>query len=115
MTSRVLRIIIGAIVAFTIAIVLFGQAVHYLWNWLMPTLFHLPALTYWQSVGLLFLSWILFGGWRGYRGPRGGRGHRMMARWNRMTPEERAKFREFVRSRCGPFSPQPESKPGTAT
>ena len=56
----------------TIAIAGFGQAVHYLWNWLMPALFGLPALTFWQAVGLLALSWVLFGGWRGFRGP----GHR---------------------------------------
>lgn len=32
-----------------------------LWNWLMPALFHLGEITYWQSLGLLVLSKILFG------------------------------------------------------
>ncbi|HZR57923.1 MAG TPA: hypothetical protein VFA74_13700 [Terriglobales bacterium] len=91
----------------TVAIAGFGQAILHLWNWLMPNLFRLPAITFWQAVGLMALSWILFGGWRGFRGPgQGYRRHwkwRMMERWEQMTPEERDKFREGMRSRCGHF------------
>ena len=89
----------------TIAIAGFGQGVHQLWNWLMPNLFGLRLITFWQAVGLLALSWMLFGGWRGFRGPgQGYRGHwrrRMLERWEHMTPEEREKFREGMRGRCG--------------
>jgi len=35
--------------------------VQLLWNWLMPALFKLPEITYWQSIGVLILSSILFG------------------------------------------------------
>ena len=31
-----------------------------LWNWLMPLIFDLARLSYWQSMGLLFLSGMLF-------------------------------------------------------
>jgi hypothetical protein len=31
-----------------------------LWNWLMPVLFHLPEIGFWQAVGLLFLCGFLF-------------------------------------------------------
>ena len=83
----------------------FVQAVHYLWNWLMPRLFGLHAIGFWQAVGLLTLSWMLFGGWRGFHGfGPGFRGHgrgRMLARWEQMTPEEREKFREGLRGQCG--------------
>src|SRR2546429_1443972 len=49
-----------------------------LWNWLVPSLFHGPAVRYWQAVGLLLLSRILFGGVRG----RGGwRGHWRQRMW----------------------------------
>jgi hypothetical protein len=41
-------------------------AVFALWNWLMPSLFGLHTITYWQALGLMALSWILF---RGFRGP----------------------------------------------
>jgi hypothetical protein len=33
-----------------------------LWNWLIPTLFHGPVLTYWQTAGLFLLSKILLTG-----------------------------------------------------
>jgi hypothetical protein len=32
----------------------------WLWNWLMPTMFGLPEITFWQAVGLNLLSTILF-------------------------------------------------------
>lgn len=31
-----------------------------LWNWLMPVIFNLPTLNYWQALGLLILAKILF-------------------------------------------------------
>jgi hypothetical protein len=81
-----------------------------LWNWLMPALFGLHAIRFWQAFGLLILSKILFGGFRG-AGPGGFWRRRMMERWEQMTPEEREKFREGLRGRCGPFgSPRTEPK-----
>lgn len=41
---------------------LFGWVVMLLWNWLMPELFGLTTVTYWQAWGLLLLSCILFKG-----------------------------------------------------
>jgi hypothetical protein len=32
----------------------------YLWNWLMPDLFALEEIDYWQTLGLLYLSGIFF-------------------------------------------------------
>lgn len=74
----------------------FGQAVLQLWNWLVPELFGLPHLTFWQAVGLLCLCWLLFGGMRGL-GLAGGRGG-WPTRWDRMTPEERQRFRAGLRA-----------------
>ncbi|HPG40107.1 MAG TPA: hypothetical protein PLP19_10085 [bacterium] len=39
---------------------LFGIFVKLLWNWLMPTIFGLATITFWQAWGLLVLSHILF-------------------------------------------------------
>jgi hypothetical protein len=80
----------------------FGFVVMRLWNWLMPALFGWHLITFWQALGILILSKILFGGFRG--GPRRHwhwRG-RMMERWSSMTPEEREKFRQGM-GRCGVF------------
>lgn len=35
-----------------------------LWNWLMPVIFGLGAITFWQAFGLMILSGMLFGGVR---------------------------------------------------
>jgi hypothetical protein len=96
-------IVVKVLVFLAVAIAGFGAAVHYLWNWLMPNLFGLQPITFWQAVGLLALSWLLFGGWRGFRGPGRGRHwqRRMMERWEQMSPEEREKFRQGLRGRCG--------------
>lgn len=31
-----------------------------LWNWIMPTLFGLPAITFWMAIGISLLFTILF-------------------------------------------------------
>lgn len=78
-----------------------------LWNWLVPVLFNGPVLSFWQALGLLVLSKILFGG---FRGRRGGPGGHMRDRWRRrweekmkhMTPEQREELRRKWKARCGP-------------
>lgn len=109
-TRKIVGIIIGVLIFIPLAIFICGEAVVHLWNWLMPTIFHLGAITFWQAVGLMFLGWLLFGGPRGLRGSRScARGRwrgRMQERWEQMTPEERDKFREWVRDRCGHASAQ---------
>ena len=45
-----------------VAIAIYSVALMALWNWLMPAIFDLPQITYWQALGLLGLSRILFGG-----------------------------------------------------
>lgn len=80
----------------TIVIAGFGQAVLQLWNWLMPELFGLPALRFWQAVGLMALSWILFGGLRGFGMISGPGRHSPRDGWAHLTPEERERFRRGI-------------------
>ena len=77
-----------------------GEIVLHLWNWLLPPLFGWHMLTFWQAVGLLVLCRILFGR---LGGPpfRSAFRRRMHERWESMTPEEREKFRQGMRGRCG--------------
>ena len=101
---RVLKFVAIGIVAFTV----FGFVVTHLWNYLMPGLFGLRTITFWHAVGLMVLTRLLFGGFGPGRGRFGWRGQ-MMQRWERMTPEEREKFRAGWRGRCGgPSAPAPE-------
>jgi len=70
-----------------------GTLVQLLWNWLMPPLFGLREVTFWQGLGLLALCRILFGGF--------GKG---MHRGHHRRPEDRERFRAAVRRRFG-FDP----------
>ncbi len=62
---RIVRIVMwgvaGILFAAFLALVL-GMVVVWLWNWLMPDIFGLKQITYWQAVGLLFLGRLLIGG-----------------------------------------------------
>lgn len=89
-----------------IAILVVGFMVQSLWNWLMPAIFGWRLISFWQAIGLLLLSKLLFGGFRG--GNRRHWRHRMNERWAEMTPEEREKFRQGMRGRCSRFVPPAE-------
>jgi hypothetical protein len=51
-------LVLGGIVF--IILIIAGLPLMLLWNWLMPTIFGLPEITFWQAVGLNMLSGILF-------------------------------------------------------
>jgi len=107
-----------AVLAAVIAVLgLLSFAVMLLWNSLVPELFRGPPLQYWQALGLLLLSRILFGGLRG-RGWHGHWRHRMWReRWENMTPEERERLREHFQRRCGHYGAtsagEEKAPPGT--
>ena len=52
-------IIVGIIIAVLMAFLL-GYFVMLLWNWLMPVIFGITRITYWQAWGLVLLCHILF-------------------------------------------------------
>ena len=77
-----------------------------LWNWLMPSLFQLGMITFWQALGLLALCRILFGGFGGGGGgARYNSRRRMRERLEQMTPEERERFRQGLYDRGGHTTP----------
>lgn len=80
---------------------LFVWFTQWLWNWLVPSLFNGPVLTYWQTLGLLVLSKILFSGLGGKNGHyKNGRGKTYWKeRWNQMSPEERERFKEKMKNK----------------
>ena len=53
-------------------VALFGTIMTYivmmLWNWLMPMLFNLSVINFWQAAGILILTKIFFGFSRGWGG-----------------------------------------------
>ena len=95
---KVLKIIVFV----TLALLVFGFVTEHLWNWLMPAIFGLKAITFVQALGLVVLSKILLGGFHKHAGggPRGWK-RGMEDRWARMTPEERERFRAGMKGRGG--------------
>ncbi len=104
------NILKGICFAIIIALAIFGFSyiTMELWNWLMPDIFGLKMITYWQALGLLILGKILFSGFGGKGGRhhrcghhRGWNGHHRGGMWRKrweekmanMTPEEREKFK----------------------
>jgi hypothetical protein len=110
LTKRMVVIAPLAIVGIALFIAIGGEIVAQLWNWLLPTLFGWRQITFWQAVGLLALCRILFGGLGGHGSHRSGIRRHMEERFEKMTPEERERFREGMRGRCG-FGPRPSESP----
>ncbi len=92
------------------AIFLFAYVVMLLWNWLVPDLFDGPEVGYWQAMGIMVLSKILFGGLKhGWSHKHGGHGGDKHSHWRQkwhqkmegMSPEERDRYKEQIRQKCG--------------
>lgn len=103
-----------AILGIIVFVILGGEIVMRLWNWLVPGLTGWHQITFWEALGLLVLCRILFGGHGIMGSSRSNMRRRMAEKWDRMTPEEREKARQRFGGRCGPFDApgvQPEPKP----
>lgn len=62
---------------------LFGWLVMLLWNWLMPQIFGLGKITFWQAFGLTVLGKIFFGGIHGNCSNKSDHIHRKVnSRWH---------------------------------
>jgi len=93
----------------TAAVLVFGFIVKGLWNVLIPPIFGWHTITFWQALGLLLLSKILFRGFHRH----GGRGRDRWKqswkdRWETMTPEERDRLRKGMRCGRAPFTSSTE-------
>lgn len=120
---RGLRFLAFALVAIGLA----GLVVMWLWNALLPDILGVRTVSFWQALGLLLLSRILFGGFgpRGYGPPGYGRRgnnrrsewqnrgrfrarwkQKMQERWQQLTPEQREQMKAQWRNRCGNWGPR---------
>jgi hypothetical protein len=71
----------------------------YLWNWLVPVLFNGPVISFWQTLGLLVLSKILFSGFGGKgHAPHRWRGH-WKEKWQNMSAEDRERFKQKMKDK----------------
>jgi hypothetical protein len=84
-----------------VAVTVFGLVTMLLWNWLVPVIFNGPVLTFWQALGLLLLSKILFWGFGGKHHSRHGGSwkHRYYQKFANMSPEEREAFKRRMKDK----------------
>ena len=81
---KIIGFVILGIIAVAALAILFGLFVKWLWNALMPGIFGLPEIGYWQAVGLVVLAHILFGGDHSHSG--GGRKKKVKPAEPKKTP-----------------------------
>ncbi len=71
---KIAGLVLLGIIAVAVLAIVFGILVRLLWNALMPDIFGLPEIGYWQAVGLVVLAHIFFGADHGaHRHERSGR------------------------------------------
>ena len=85
----------------------------WLWNSLVPGIFGLTALNFWQTLGLMVLGRLLTGGFAKHGGSGRFRGKFMRERWQNMSEAERQQYMQrWGRHRCGP-SPEAPAQDNT--
>jgi hypothetical protein len=95
---RKMRFVGAPFILFGIAWVgIMGLVTVGLWNALMPTILGLRAISFWQALGLLLLSRVLFSRLWGWGS--GMRKARFVRGWKDLTPEERERFRRAMEPR----------------
>ena len=83
---------------FIAAVTGFGFITMLLWNALLPDIFGIASINFWQAVGLLVLARVLFSGIGGGKMMhkdgmmRGVQKSPIREKWMKMTPEERQEF-----------------------
>ena len=84
---KVLRIIGMTMVGIMAAVLfgfLFALIIKLLWNWLMPVIFGLTEITYWQAFGIFILAKLLFGSFGHHKSDHSDHIHRKVdAKWHR--------------------------------
>ena len=88
----------------TAFVVVFSYIVMSIWNAVLPDVLGVKAITFPQALGILVLSKILFSGFGGLRHKgehfKNRMRHRMWEKWEKMTPEEKQRFKEEWKNRC---------------
>jgi hypothetical protein len=84
---------------------LLGLVVMWLWNWLMPVLFGLPEIGYWQAVGIFILCHLLF---------KSHKDHHPTPPHDRHAAKFRSRVKAFMKKHVDDDKPdEPEPRPAT--
>lgn len=58
--EEIITALIGIILIIALVCVIIALPIQLLWNWLMPGIFGLKTITFYQALGLTFLTHLLF-------------------------------------------------------
>ena len=94
----------GPLIALACVAMLFliTAIVMWLWNAILPEVVGAKTINYWQAMGILVLSKILFGGLKGGVSGKncgGWKKHHLESNMETMSPEEREVFKEKLKER----------------
>ena len=89
------------VVAIIAIFLLVTLVVMQLWNCLLPEIVGAKTINYWQAMGILVLSKILFGGFNGgkHKIEHWKNKHQYNERMNEMSEDEKEKFKEKLKER----------------
>jgi hypothetical protein len=87
-------------IAIAAGIFVFGFAVMYLWNGILTPVLGVGIITFWQAIGILILSKILFGCFKGGHSHHKYHGHHIKEKMMQLSPEEREKMYAEYKERC---------------
>ena len=65
--GKIILMIFGGLCIGVVMAFVFGWLVMLLWNWLMPVIFGLSTITFWQAWGLVVLAHLLFKAGQGHK------------------------------------------------
>ena len=57
---KIIYAVLISVITIAVLAFLYAFPLMWLWNWLMPILFELPEISFWQSLGIGMLSGFLF-------------------------------------------------------
>ena len=94
-------------------VIAFGWVVMLLWNWLVPSIFNLREITFWEALGLLLLGKLLFGGFHGKDRSRNSMRWKQhyYNKFSQMTPEERERFKAKMKEKWCYREKKPSDSP----
>jgi Ca2+/H+ antiporter, TMEM165/GDT1 family len=102
--KKIAKKIAWMVVLIPLAILAFTWIVMSLWNNILPEVLGVKTITFWQAMGILVLSKILFGGFGGKGGGKKREKHNwknnLREKWEQMSPEQREQFKSKWYNRC---------------
>lgn len=81
-TLRIIGMVFVGLIFVVLFALVFGFLVKWIWNLLMPELFGLKEITYWQAFGMVVLAKLLFGAFGSHHHDRGDRHPRPFFDWH---------------------------------